>query len=105
MKQASVARAREISGQEIVYAGTAEPTDDEIAKIPTDLYREGYIYYYRSNAHPNSTFKYTMSSLMDLMTFDANANMDLINQPLLMIERSKADTKIHDGCSISKCNK
>lgn len=32
LKQASVARAREISGQEIVYAGTAEPTDDEIAK-------------------------------------------------------------------------
>lgn len=93
MKQASVARAREISGQEIVYAGTAEPTDDEIAKIHTNLYREGYIYYYRSNAHPNSTFKYTMSSLMDLMTFDANANMDLINQPLLMIAGSKADTK------------
>lgn len=93
MKQASDAHARETSGQEIVYAGTAEPTDDEIAKIPTDLYREGYIYYYRSHVHPNSTFKYTMSSLMDFMTFDANTNMDLINQPLLMIAGSKADTK------------
>lgn len=93
MKQALDAHARETSGQEIVYAGTAESTDDEIAKIPTDLYREGYIYYYRSHAHPNSTFKYTMSSLIDLMTFDANTNMDLINQPLLMIAGSKADTK------------
>ncbi len=97
MKQASDAHARETSGQEIVYAGTAEPTDDEIAKIPTDLNREGYIYYYRSNAHPNSTFKYTMSSLMDLMTFDANTNMDLINQFLLMIAGSKADTKYMNG--------
>lgn len=97
MKQASDAHARETSGQEIVYAGTAEPTDDEIAKIPTDLNREGYIYYYRSNAHPNSTFKYTMSSLMDLMTFDANTNMDLINQFLLMITGSKAEAKYMNG--------
>ncbi|MGM9477189.1 alpha/beta hydrolase [Pedobacter sp. GSP4] len=93
LKQASDARAQEAAGGEIVYVGTASPTDEEIAKIPTDLYREGYIYYYRSYAHPNSTFKYTMSSLMDLMTFDANTNMDLINQPLLMIAGSKADTK------------
>jgi hypothetical protein len=33
-----------------------------------------------------------MSSLMDLMTFDATTNMDLINQPLLMIAGSNADT-------------
>jgi hypothetical protein len=29
---------------------------------------------------------------MDLMTFDASTNMDLINQPLLMIAGSKADS-------------
>ena len=34
-----------------------------------------------------------MSSLLDLMTWDAATNMDLINQPLLMIAGSKADTK------------
>ena len=34
-----------------------------------------------------------MSSLIDLMSFDANTNMDLINQPLLMVAGSKADTK------------
>lgn len=93
LKQASDARAQEAAGGDIIYTGTANPTDEDIAKIPTDLYREGYIYYYRSHAHPNSTFKYTMSSLIDLMTFDANTNMDLINQPLLMIVGSKADTK------------
>ena len=71
----------------------ANPTDEEVAKITTDLYREGYVYYYKTHAHPNSTFKYTMSSLLDLMTFDAASNMDLINQPLLMMAGSKADTK------------
>ena len=30
---------------------------------------------------------------MDLMTWDANTNMDLISQPLLMMAGSKADTK------------
>lgn len=93
LQQASDARAQEASSGEIIYTGTTMPTDEEIAKIPTDLYREGFIYYYRTHAHPNSTFRYTMSSLIDLMTFDANTNMDLINQPLLMIVGSKADSK------------
>ncbi|MBB2146857.1 alpha/beta hydrolase [Pedobacter sp. LMG 31464] len=92
LKTASDARAQEAAGGEVIYAGTANPTDEEIAKIPTDLYREGYAYYYRTYTHPNSTFKYTMSSLLDLMTWDAATNMDLINQPLLMIAGSKADT-------------
>jgi Hydrolases of the alpha/beta superfamily len=92
LKQATDARVLEVTTGEVLYAGEGNPTDEEIAKIPTDLYREGYIYYYRTYAHPNSTFRYTMSSLMELMTFDATTNMDLINQPLLMIAGSKADT-------------
>jgi uncharacterized protein len=93
LKKASDARAQQAAGGEIIYAGVASITDEEIAKIPTDLYREGYQYYYRTHAHPNSTFLYTMSSLLDLMTWDAATNMDLINQPLLMIVGSNADTK------------
>lgn len=93
LKQATDARAQEAAGGEIIYAGVASITDEEIAKTPTDLYREGYEYYYRTHAHPNSTFLYTRSSLLDLMTWDATTNVDLINQPLLMIAGSKADTK------------
>lgn len=92
LKQASDARAQEAAGGEITYAGVVNLTDEQVAKIPTDLYREGYEYYYKTHAHPNSTFKYTMSSLVDLMIFDAASNMDLINQPLLMMAGSKADT-------------
>jgi fermentation-respiration switch protein FrsA (DUF1100 family) len=93
LKQASDARAQEAAGGKILYSGVASITDEEISKIPTDLYREGYVYYYRTHAHPNSTFLYTTSSLMDLMTWDATDQIELINQPLLMMAGSKADTK------------
>lgn len=92
LKQASEARSKQSNG-EIIYSGVATITDDEIAKTSTDLYREGYVYYYRTNAHPNSTFLYPTSNLMDLMTWDATDQIELINQPLLMIAGSKADTK------------
>ena len=93
LKNASNARKQEAEGGEILYSGVASITDEEIAKTSTDLYREGYEYYYRTHAHPNSTFLYTTSSLMDLMTWDATDQIELINQPLLMIAGSKADTK------------
>jgi uncharacterized protein len=102
LKQASDARAQEVAGGKVIYAGEANPTDEEIAKITNDLYREGYMYYYRTHAHPNSTFKYTMSSLLVLMTFDAASNMDLLNQPLLMVAGSKADTKYMTDEAFSK---
>lgn len=92
LKQATEARAMEAAGGEVRYVGDVKMTDEEIAKLPFDLYREGYEYYGKTHAHPNSTFRYTMSSLLDLMEFDAASNMDLINQPLLMMAGSKADT-------------
>jgi fermentation-respiration switch protein FrsA (DUF1100 family) len=92
LQEASDARAQEAAGGETMYVGDAKLTDDQIAALPFDLYREGFEYYGKTHAHPNSTFKYTKSSLMDLMTFDSSTNMDLINQPLLMIAGSKADT-------------
>ncbi|TKC01544.1 alpha/beta hydrolase [Pedobacter cryotolerans] len=93
LKEASAARALAAASGKISFAGVATITDEEISKTTTDLYREGYQYYYRTHAHPNSTFLYTKSSLMDLMTWDAATNMDLIDQPLLMMAGSKADTK------------
>lgn len=93
IKQASDARAQEAAGGKILFSGVAGITDEEIAKTSTDLYREGYEYYYRTHAHPNSTFLYTTSSLMDLMAWDATDQIELISQPLLMMAGSKADTK------------
>lgn len=95
LKQASDARALEAAGGKVIYAfPDASPlTDEQIAKMPFDLYREGAIYYGRTHKHPNASGNYTMGSLMDLMTWDATNNLDLLSQPLLMIAGSKADTK------------
>ena len=77
---------------EVLYAGDANLTDEQIAALPFDLYRQGYEYYWKTHAHPGSTFKYTMSSLLDLMRWDATDQIELIDQPLLMIAGSKADS-------------
>ncbi|UCV12296.1 alpha/beta hydrolase [Dechloromonas denitrificans] len=92
LQQASEARAQEAAGGPVRYSGDANLTDEQIAKLPFDLYRQGYEYYWKTHAHPNSTFKYTTSSLLDLMRFDATNQIELINQPLLMIAGSKADS-------------
>jgi uncharacterized protein len=104
LQQASEARAQEVAdrsilvrthemtGGDVLYAGDANLTDAQIAALPFDLYRQGYEYYWKTHAHPGSTFKYTMSSLLDLMRWDATDQIELINKPLLMIAGSKADS-------------
>ncbi len=92
LRQASEARAQEKAGGKILYAGDADMTDAQIAALPFEMYRQGYEYYWRTHAHPGSTFKYTMSSLLDLMRWDATDQIELIDQPLLMIAGSKADS-------------
>jgi fermentation-respiration switch protein FrsA (DUF1100 family) len=92
LQQASNARAQEAAGGEVLYSGDANLTDAQIATLPFDLYRQGYAYYWKTHAHPNATFRYTTSSLLDLMRWDATDQIELINQPLLMIAGSMADS-------------
>jgi fermentation-respiration switch protein FrsA (DUF1100 family) len=92
LKQASDARAQEAAGGKVLYSGDADLTDEQISKLPYEMYRQGYHYYWRTNAHPGSTFKYTTSSLLDLMSWDATDQIELLDQPLLMIAGSKADS-------------
>ncbi|EST23027.1 alpha/beta hydrolase [Streptomyces niveus] len=102
LRQASDARAREAAGGQVLYAGDADLTDEEIAAQPFALYRQGYEYYWKTHACPGSTFKYTMSSLLDLMAFDATDQLDLIDVPLLMIAGSEADTRYMSEDALAK---
>ncbi len=92
LQQASTAHAQEAAGGPVLYSGDANLSDEQIAKLPFDLYRQGYEYYWKTHAHPNSTFKYTTSSLLDLMRWDATSQIELIDKPLLMIAGGKADS-------------
>lgn len=92
LRQASAARAQETASGDVLYAGDADLSDKQIAALPFDLYRQGYDYYWKTHAHPGATFRYTMSSLLDLMRFDATDQIEMIDQPLLMIAGSKADS-------------
>ena len=94
LAQAAAARQKEVETGVIDLTPnmTETTTPEEADKLPFDLYREGYYYYGKDYYHPNDTFSYTVSSLMDLVAFDATQNMDLITQPLLMIAGSRADS-------------
>ena len=99
LRQASEARAQQAAGGKVLYiGGGAAATDEQIAALPFEMYREGVIYYERTHGHPNSGAypnsggTYTVSSLMDLMRWDATDEIELIDQPLLMMAGSKADS-------------
>ena len=98
LKEAAIARTKEKQGDEVEYIGElyTEPvvlSEEQLEQIPAGLYRDGMAYYGNTHFHPNSTGRYTKSSLIDLMRFDAKDQVELINQPLLMMAGTEADTK------------
>ena len=94
LKAAAEARAREAAGGPVEYpAGMGNMTPEEAQKIPIDLYRDGYFYYGVDFFHPNDGGTAPTSCMLDLMMWDATDRMELINQPLLMMAGSIADSK------------
>lgn len=98
LARAAEARRMELAGY-VQYEGFLPPgVDDDglramMEKMPENtLYRDGIEYYGLSHRHPNATGSYTTESFRELMAFDVEDRMDLIDQPLLILAGEKADT-------------
>jgi len=93
LAEATEARAREAAGGKVAYTtGWDNLTVAAAEKLDDGLYKDGYFYYAVNYAHPRSQTSYTISSLLNLVNFNAVDNAELINQPLLMMAGSEADT-------------
>lgn len=92
MQQAATARALYTATGEVTYIGGVN-TQEQLSAMPAGLYRDGVEYYGDTHYHPHSQSRYTAMSLMDLMAFDAEDQVELIDQPLLMIAGDISDTR------------
>lgn len=93
LRKASEARGREAAGAQPEVSGFADMTVEEARKIKVDLYREGFFYYAVTHKTPNAPGSYLISSLTDMMAWDATDHADLIDQPLMIIAGEKADSR------------
>lgn len=96
LQKAANARNEELKGKveyETFLPGHSEAElKKAMDKLPDGLYKDGIDYYglrYRSS---RATGSYTTESFMKLIAFDVEDRMDLVNQPLLMVAGSDADT-------------
>lgn len=92
---AAAAEARSIEAKtgEVVYpTPRGNITQEQIDAMPDGLYKDGIYYYGIDYAHPNSGGQVPVKCLLDLVSFDARQNMNLITQPLLMMAGTEADT-------------
>ena len=83
---------------EVVYHGEllthrTHFTKEQLEKIPAGLYRDGVEYYGDTHFHPNAQSRYTMMSLLGLMTWDVEDQASLLNQHLLMVAGDISDTR------------
>ena len=93
LREANLARQREAAGEKPELSGFTNMSIEEARKIKVDLYREGYFYYVITHATPTAPGSYLVSSLTDMMAWDATDHADLIDQPLLIIAGEKADSR------------
>jgi len=95
LMQAAEARQHQAETGVVAYPPKqAIPTEEQLAAMPFDLYREGIFYYGTSKyRHENDGASAPVACMLDLMMWDATDRMELITQPLLLMAGEKADSK------------
>ena len=93
--QAAEARQHQAETGVVAYPPKqAIPTEEQLAAMPFDLYREGIFYYGTSKyRHENDGASAPVACMLDLMMWDATDRMELITQPLLLMAGENADSK------------
>jgi uncharacterized protein len=86
-------RTREARGEEIRYFSLVPENPQDALNNPSDLYREGYIYYGQVAPHPRAMDRFVFSTLSAQQQFFPFQEIEMISpRPLLLIVGSNADT-------------
>jgi len=86
-------RTREARGEEIRYFSLVPENPQDALNNPSDLYREGYIYYGQVAPHPRAMDRFVFSTLSAQQQFFPFQEIETISpRPLLLIAGSNADT-------------
>ncbi|MEU3619441.1 alpha/beta hydrolase [Streptomyces sp. NPDC006872] len=87
-------RTREAQGEPLRYVSLVPDDPQQALNNPSDLYREGYIYYTQAAPHPNAMEKFVFTTLGPQMAFFPFEQIETISpRPLLIIAGSEADTR------------
>src|SRR5712691_8666954 len=86
-------RTREARGEEIRYFSLVPDDPQEALNNPSQLYREGYVYYVQVAPNPRAMDRFVFSTLSAQIAFFPFEQADMISpRPLLLIAGSEADT-------------
>jgi fermentation-respiration switch protein FrsA (DUF1100 family) len=86
-------RTREARGEETRYFSLVPESPQDALNNPSDLYREGYVYYGQVAPHPRAMDRFVFSTLSAQQQFFPFQEIEMISpRPLLLIAGSKADT-------------
>ena len=86
-------RTREARGEPVRYFSLVPDDPQQALNNPSQLYREGYVYYVQVCPHPNAMGQFVFTSLGAQMAFFPFEQIETISpRPLLLIAGSEADT-------------
>jgi uncharacterized protein len=86
-------RTREARGEPIRYFSLVPDDPQQALSNPSQLYREGYVYYVQVCPNPNAMGRFVFTSLGPQMAFFPFEQVETIApRPLLLIAGSEADT-------------